>query len=90
MTWNPRWQGVSARLPTHVTARGAPRVALRMQNEDLTDVGRRELRDLEGMWKNVCVLGGSKGVGREVVNGLVAKGVNVTSRTLAHSSLRFP
>jgi len=79
-------QGVSARLPTHVTARGAPRVALRMQNEDLTDVGRRELRDLEGMWKNVCVLGGSKGVGREVVNGLVAKGVNVVALVRSEES----
>ena len=90
VTWNPRWQGVSARLPAHVTARGAPRVALRMVEEDLTDAGRRELKDLEGKWSNVCVLGGSKGVGREVVNGLSAMGVNVTSRTLTHPSSRFP
>ena len=35
---------------------------LRMSDSDLplTDAGRRELRDLEGQWKNVCVLGGSK------------------------------
>lgn len=33
----------------------------------MTDAGRRELKDLEGQWKKVCVLGGSKGVGKEVI-----------------------
>ncbi|KAJ1477498.1 NADH(P)-binding-domain-containing protein [Baffinella frigidus] len=54
--------------------------------EDLTDAGRRELRDLEGKWKNVCVLGGSKGVGREVVNGLSAMGVNVVALVRSEES----
>ena len=32
---------------------------LKMEDLELTDAGRRELRDLEGKWKNICVLGGS-------------------------------
>jgi hypothetical protein len=71
-----RWQGVSSHHKCHVAR--APRcVSLRMADEDLTDAGRRELRDLEGQWKNVCVLGGSKGVGREVISELSGRGVNV-------------
>ncbi len=37
--------------------------ALRMSSDnwELTDVGRRNLEDLEGKWKRVCVLGGSRG-----------------------------
>jgi hypothetical protein len=47
-----------------LTARQTLRpAALRMSNDDweLTDVGRRNLEDLEGKWKRVCVLGGSRG-----------------------------
>jgi NADPH:quinone reductase-like Zn-dependent oxidoreductase len=46
---------------------------------ELTDAGRRELKDLEGKWSRICVLGGSKGVGREVVSLLSARGVNVVA-----------
>ena len=46
---------------------------------DLTDAGRRELKDLEGKWSRICVLGGSKGVGREIVSLLSARGVNVVA-----------
>jgi len=54
---------------------------IRMSDSDLplTDAGRRELRDLEGKWKNVCVLGGSRGVGREIISELSAMGVNVVA-----------
>jgi NADPH:quinone reductase-like Zn-dependent oxidoreductase len=44
---------------------------------DMTDAGRRELKDLEGQWKKVCVLGGSKGVGKDVVEMLSARGCEV-------------
>jgi len=44
---------------------------------DMTDAGRRELKDLEGQWNKVCVLGGSKGVGREIVELLSARNVEV-------------
>lgn len=71
-------QGVSSHHKCHVAR--APRcVSLRMADEDLTDAGRRELRDLEGQWKNVCVLGGSKGVGREVISELSGRGVNIVA-----------
>ena len=46
---------------------------------ELTDAGRRELKDLEGKWSRICVLGGSKGVGREIVSLLSARGVNVVA-----------
>ena len=45
----------------------------------MTDAGRRELKDLEGQWKRVCVLGGSKGVGRDVVELLSGRGVEVVA-----------
>ncbi len=45
------------------TRQAANPCALRMSNDnwELTDVGRRNLEDLEGKWKRVCVLGGSRG-----------------------------
>lgn len=79
-------------------------------NGEMTDAGRRELKDLEGQWKKICecfvryshfstksmpkkislltlntphtsrlsgVLGGSKGVGKDVVELLSARGVEV-------------
>ncbi len=46
---------------------------------ELTDAGRRELKDLEGNWNRICVLGGSKGVGREIVSLLSSRGVNVVA-----------
>ena len=46
---------------------------------EMTDAGRRELKDLEGQWKRVCVLGGSKGVGRDVVELLSGRGVEVVA-----------
>jgi lactate dehydrogenase-like 2-hydroxyacid dehydrogenase len=45
----------------------------------LTDAGRRELKDLEGKWSRICVLGGSKGVGKEIVSLLSARGVKVVA-----------
>jgi len=60
--------------------------SLRMDEQDsrtfdgeMTDAGRRELKDLEGQWKRVCVLGGSKGVGKDVVEMLSARGVEVVA-----------
>lgn len=51
-----------------------------MDDLELTDAGRRELRDLEGKWKNICVLGGSKGVGKDIVKILSGlDGVNVVA-----------
>ena len=46
---------------------------------EMTDAGRRELKDLEGQWKRVCVLGGSKGVGKDVVEMLSGRGVEVVA-----------
>ena len=46
---------------------------------EMTDAGRRELKDLEGQWKRVCVLGGSKGVGKDVVEMLSARDVEVVA-----------
>jgi len=44
---------------------------------DMTDAGRRELKDLDGQWKKICILGGSKGVGKEVIELLSARDVEV-------------
>lgn len=64
--------------------RGTARISgLRMQDLDrgnvLTEVGRRNLEDLDGNWKKVCVLGASKGVGLEIAKQLSGMGVEVVA-----------
>ena len=46
---------------------------------ELTDAGRRELKDLEANWSRIAVLGGSRGVGKEVISLLSARGVKVVA-----------
>ena len=53
--------------PACSLARTSPAQDSRTFDGDMTDAGRRQLKDLEGQWKKVCVLGGSKGVGKEVI-----------------------
>eukprot|EP00284_Hemiselmis_tepida_P017673 CAMPEP_0174929082 /NCGR_PEP_ID=MMETSP1355-20121228/27014_1 /TAXON_ID=464990 /ORGANISM="Hemiselmis tepida, Strain CCMP443" /LENGTH=293 /DNA_ID=CAMNT_0016175267 /DNA_START=10 /DNA_END=891 /DNA_ORIENTATION=+ len=64
-----------------LAGRGASLSGLRMQDldagNDLTAVGRRNLEDLEGKWSKIGVLGGSKGVGKEIVKRLSGMGVEV-------------
>lgn len=46
---------------------------------EYADQGRRQLEDLEGQWKRICVLGGSRGVGKDCVELLSARGVEVVA-----------
>ena len=54
-------------LPGMLMVRTWPEQDSRTFDGDMTDAGRRELKDLDGQWKKICILGGSKGVGKEVI-----------------------
>jgi len=88
----PASLGFTARTASPLASKGAA-VGLRLGNagvsglmmqdldrgNDLTQVGRRNLEDLDGKWSKVCVLGASKGVGLEVTKQLSGMGVEVVA-----------
>jgi hypothetical protein len=69
----------ASRLPSFRVSKFTMQTSTAGDNWELTEAGRRELKDLEGKWSKICVLGGSKGVGREIVSLLSARGVNVVA-----------
>jgi NADPH:quinone reductase-like Zn-dependent oxidoreductase len=69
----------ASRVPSFRVSKVSMQTSTAGDNWELTEAGRRELKDLEGKWSKICVLGGSKGVGREIISLLSARGVNVVA-----------